>query len=239
MPATETTVREIALENPASIRVFEKLGIDYCCGGHKFLTQACRERALEPSAVLAALDAAREPAEKLGIDWSKVGLDSLCEHIVTKHHAYVRDEVPRLMQFAQQVLTRHGDRHPELVEVQELVRALGEELLVHTGKEEAVLFPYITNLERNLPRCGPPALGCFGTVKNPIRVMLADHEAAGEMMAQIREASGNHTAPIGACPTWQGFYQALDEFERDLHQHVHLENNILFPRAIELEESYG
>lgn len=239
MPVTETTVRDIALENPASIRVFEKFGIDYCCGGHKPLTQACRERTLEPSAVLAALDAVREPAEKLGIDWSKVGLDSLCEHIVTKHHAYVRAEVPRLMLFAQQVVARHGDRHPELVEVQELVRALGEELMAHIGKEEAVLFPYIMNLVRNLPRGGPPALGCFGTVKNPIRVMMADHEAAGEMMAQIGETSGNYTAPAGACPTWQGFYQTLGEFELDLHQHIHLENNILFPRAIELEESCG
>jgi regulator of cell morphogenesis and NO signaling len=101
------------------------------------------------------------------------------------------------------------------------------------------LFPYITNLERNLPRCGPPALGCIGTVKNPIRVMLADHETAGEMMAQIREASGNYTAPAGACPTWQGFYQTLGEFELDLHQHIHRENNILFPRAIEREESCG
>jgi regulator of cell morphogenesis and NO signaling len=239
MPATETTVREIALENPGSIHVFEEFGIDYCCGGHKALTQACRERALEPSVILAALDAAREPAEKLGIDWSNVGLDSLCEHIVTKHHASIRAEVPRLMQFAQQVVARHGDRHPELVEVQELVRALGEELMAHIGKEEAVLFPYITNLVRNLTQCGPPAMGCFGTVKAPIRVMLADHEAAGELMAQIREASGNYTAPAGACPTWQGFYLTLDEFERDLHQHVHLENNILFPQAIELEESCG
>lgn len=119
------------------------------------------------------------------------------------------------------------------------MRALGEELLVHTGKEEAVLFPYITNLERNLRRCGPPALGCFGTVKTPIRVMLADHEAAGEMVAQIREATGNYTAPADACPTYRAFYQALGEFECDLHQHVHLENNILFPRAIALEESCG
>lgn len=236
MATAETTVREIALENPAAIRVFEKFGIDYCCGGRKPLAQACEERALEMSAVLSALDAAYAPAESAGTDWATAPLGTLCEHIVAKHHEYVRGEIPRLQFFAQKVAARHGATHPELLRIKDLTEAICEEMTQHMGKEEAVLFPYITKLERNIEVCGPPSLGCFGTVKNPIRMMMAEHDAAGAITSEIRELSGNYTAPDGACPTYRGFYQALQEFERDLHQHVHLENNILFPRAIELEE---
>lgn len=237
MATAQTTVREIAIENPASIRVFEKLGIDYCCGGRKPLAEACEERALEPAAVLAALEAANQPTETAGVGWSTASLASLCEHIVTTHHAFVRAEIPRLMQLAQRVVVRHGAGHPELAQIQELVRTVSEDLTSHLAREEAVLFPYITNLERNVTQCGPPALGCFVTVKNPIRMMMAEHDAAGELLEQIRRLSGNYSAPEGACPTYRGFYQSLDEFARDLHQHVHLENNILFPRAIGMEES--
>ena len=236
MATAETTVRDIALENPAAIRVFEKFGIDYCCGGRKPLAQACEERALETSAVLAALDASTVPAEAGEPGWTTAPLGSLCEHIVAKHHAFVRQEIPRLQFFAGKVAARHGDTHPELLRIKELSEAICEEMTQHMGKEEVVLFPYITKLERNIATCGPPSLGCFGTVRNPIRMMMAEHDAAGAIMTEIRELSDNYTAPAGACPTYRGFFQALEEFERDLHRHVHLENNILFPRAIEFEE---
>lgn len=236
MATAETTVRDIALENPAAIRVFEKFGIDYCCGGRKPLAQACEERALETSAVLAALHSSTATVEAGETDWATVPLGSLCEHIVAKHHAFVRQEIPRLQFFAGKVAARHGDTHPELLRIKELSEAICEEMTQHMGKEEVVLFPYITKLERNIATCGPPSLGCFGTVRNPIRMMMAEHDAAGAIMAEIRELSDNYTAPAGACPTYRGFFQALEEFERDLHRHVHLENNILFPRAIEFEE---
>lgn len=239
MSTLQTTVREIALENPASIRIFEKFGIDYCCGGRKPLAQACEERALEPSAVLAALDSAAQNFTPESTDWSSASLESLCAHIIGTHHAYVRRETPRLWQLAQKVVSRHGDNHPELPLIQQLAKALGEDLAAHLGREEAVLFPYIVNLERNLATCGPPSLGCFGTVKNPVRMMMAEHDAAGETLARMRQLSNDFTPPEGACPTYVGFYKALSEFESDLHQHIHLENNILFPRAIEMEESCG
>lgn len=238
MATAETTVREIALENPAAIRVFEKFGIDYCCGGRKPLAQACEERSLEMSAVLAALHAANAPAAPGETDWSSAPLGSLCEHIVKTHHEYVRGEIPRLQFFAGKIAARHGDTHAELLRIKDLTDAICEEMTQHMGKEEVVLFPYITKLERNIATCGPPSLGCFGTVKNPIRMMMAEHDAAGAIMAQIRELSADYTVPDGACPTYRGFYQALQEFERDLHRHVHLENNILFPRAIEFEEGF-
>ncbi len=239
MSIAETTVREIALENPASIRVFEKFGIDYCCGGRKPLAQACAERALDPTAVLAALETAAEPPDHGATDWTTASLESLCNHIVQTHHEYVRAAIPRLTELARKVVSRHGADRSELPRIQQLIHSLGEELLQHLGKEESILFPYIANLERNLASCGPRSLGCFGTVRNPIHVMMAEHDAAGDILAQIRQLSNGYTPPVGACPTYFGFYQALSDFERDLHQHIHLENNILFLRAIEMEESCG
>jgi regulator of cell morphogenesis and NO signaling len=237
MATPQTTVRDIALEQPASIRVFEKFGIDYCCGGRKPLAEACQERSIEPCAVLDAIEEAVARGGEQTPDWMQAKLETICRRIVEKHHAYIRAELPRLGALAQKVVSRHGRTHPELAHIQQLIVALGDELLQHLSKEEMVLFPYITSLERNLASCGPRPLGCFGAVRNPIRMMIAEHDAAGDAMARMRELSGGFTAPEGACPTYRGFYQALSEFEKDLHQHVHLENNILFPRAIELDES--
>ena len=239
MSIPQTTVRDIALEQPAAIRIFEKFGIDYCCGGRKPLAQVCEERSLNVEAVLAAIADAEEVHQPASCDWTTAPLEALCTHIVETHHAFVRTELPRLCQLAQKVVSRHGESHPELGQIQHLVESAGEDLLQHLSKEEMMLFPYITNLERNLASCGPRSLGCFGSVRNPIRVMVAEHDAAGEALAQIRELSQDFTPPEGACPTYRGFYAALSDFERDLHRHVHLENNVLFPRAIEMDESCG
>jgi regulator of cell morphogenesis and NO signaling len=237
MTASATTVREIALEQPASIRIFEKFGIDYCCGGRKPLAQACQERSLDLQTVLAALESAAQDADKPTPEWTSASLEALCQHIVTAHHEYIRREIPRLWQLAQKVVARHGDTHPELIRIQELIRGAGEDLIQHLGKEEQILFPSIINMERNLATCGPRSLGCFGSIRNPIRVMMSEHDAAGEALAEIRRLSNDFTPPEGACPTYRGYLHALEEFEQDLHRHVHLENNILFPRAIDIDES--
>lgn len=239
MNTPQTTVRDIAMGQPASIRIFEKFGIDYCCGGRKPLAEACLERSLDPQEVLAAIEIAGETRPDSAPDWTLSTLGALCHHIVATHHAYVRAELPRLQQLAQKVVSRHGSIHPELPRVQQKIEAVCVELLQHLAKEETMLFPYITNLERNLEACGPRSIGCFGTVRNPVAVMMAEHDSAGAALAEIRELSSDYTPPEGACPTYRGFYQSLSEFEKDLHQHVHLENNILFPRAIELEEGCG
>lgn len=237
MATAQTTVRDIALEQPASIRVFEHFGIDYCCGGRKPLAEACEERSIKPEAVLAAIEEAAANGREQTCDWTQATLESMCTHIVETHHAYVRAELPRLETLAQKVVSRHGKARRELEEIQQWIESLKGELLQHMDKEEIVLFPYITNLERNMTSCGPRPIGCFGAVRNPIRMMMAEHDAAGEAMASMRALSDGFTPPEWACPTYRGFYQALSEFEKDLHQHVHLENNILFPRAIELDES--
>lgn len=239
MTAAATTVRDIALEQPASIRVFEKFGIDYCCGGRKPLAEACQERSLDLQTVLAALETAGGSAPESSPEWTSASLEALCGHIVNTHHTYVRREIPRLEQLAQKVVSRHGETHPELIRIHRLLRDMGEDLLQHLGKEEQILFPSIVTMERNLASCGPRSLGCFGSVRNPVRVMMAEHDAAGEAMAHMRRLSHGFTPPEGACPTFRGFYQGLLEFEQDLHRHVHLENNILFPRAIEMDESCG
>lgn len=239
MATSQTTVREIALEQPASIRVFERFGIDYCCGGRKPLAEACVEHSIEPDTVLKAIEEATASAAEHARNWASESLETICSHIVATHHAYVRAELPRLEMLAQKVVSRHGKARPELEQIQQLIQSLSPDLLQHLAKEEMVLFPYITNLERNLATCGPRPLGCFGAVRNPIRMMIAEHDVAGKAMAQIRLLSEGFTPPEWACPTYRGFYQTLAEFEKDLHQHVHLENNTLFPRAIELDESYA
>ena len=236
MTVTTQTVREIALENPASIRVFEAFGIDYCCGGRKPLAEACEARNISVDSVITALEkGAGYPAPTE--DWSERSLGLLAAHIVNTHHAYVRKELPRLAELAAKVVNRHGDTKPELPEIQKKVAQISEELSEHLAKEEVVLFPYVTRLERAKEEGTAKPHGCFATVASPIAMMTQEHEAAGALMADIRELSGDYTPPVGACPTFHAFYSGLREFEQDLHQHIHLENNILFPRALEMEKA--
>ena len=234
--ATPTqTVREIALEQPTSIRVFERLGIDYCCGGRKPLSEACEARSLEVDQVIAALEAAAGGSEKPAEDFTTRSLTGLCAHIVATHHEYVRRELPRLAVLAQKVVNRHGQTHPELPVIQATLARLAEELTQHLAKEEVVLFPYIGKLERAIAEGGPKPQGCFGTVANPIALMTQEHDDAGTLLQVLRTRSNQYTTPDGACPTYHAFYDGLREFEQDLHQHIHLENNVLFPQAVAME----
>lgn len=238
MTATTTqTVREIATENPATVRVFEKYGIEYCCGGRVPLANACAAKGLNVDEVIASLEAAAAPLASGEKDWAKESLASLAGHIVDTHHAYVSREVPRLNELAGTVVSRHGDTREELPVIQSKLAELGEELIAHQGKEEVVLFPYIGKLERFAAGSGTMPRNCFGSVTHPIEMMTRDHDLAGNLMAEIRMLSQDYTPPDGACPTFRAFYEGLREFEQDLRQHIHLENNILFPRAIELEAS--
>jgi regulator of cell morphogenesis and NO signaling len=235
MTNTAKTVREIALEQPSSIRVFERLGIDYCCGGRKPLSEACGERNLQVAEVEAALESAAKTAEPVGTDWTKASMRQLVNHIVSTHHEYVKTELPRLALLAERVVFRHGDTQAHLPQLKNVLAQLDEELTHHLAKEEHVLFPYISKLEEAQASGGALPHGCFGSVTNPIAMMTSEHDAAGEMLVRIAQLTDNFTTPPGACPTYLAFYTGLKEFEQDLHQHIHLENNILFPRAIELE----
>jgi regulator of cell morphogenesis and NO signaling len=237
MTAATQTVRDIALEQPGSIRVFERFGIDYCCGGRKPLSEACAARGVEVDAVIEALEAATQTPEEVVVSWNAESLAHLCSHIVATHHAYVKRELPRLTALAEKVVNRHGATRPELPIIQATLARLEEELTHHLAKEELILFPYISKLEHAIADGGEKPHGCFGTVANPIAMMTQEHDSAGMLLEVIRKQSQQFTLPEGACPTYHAFYDGLREFETDLHQHIHLENNILFPRAIELEAS--
>ncbi len=237
MATTTQTVRDIATENPGTVRVFEKYGIDYCCGGRVPLAEACATKGLNVDDVIASLEAASAPLAPGEKDWGKESLASLTAYIVGTHHAYVTREVPRLNELAGKVVNRHGDTRQELSVIRSKVAELGEELIAHQGKEEVVLFPYIGKLEQFVSGTGAKPRNCFGSISHPIEMMTKDHDIAGNLMAEIRSLSQGYTPPEGACPTFRAFYAGLDEFERDLHRHVHLENNILFPRATDLENS--
>ena len=235
MPITATkTVRELAVELPNATRVFERLGIDYCCGGHKSLEEACAGANMPFDEVMRALeegttDAGAPPAPK---DWNSAPLGELVDHIVNQHHAYVKSEVPRLQALIAKVAGVHGQNHPELHQVQAAFSELGNELAAHLMKEEQILFPFVKQMAAG-HACGP---SCFGTVQNPIRVMMMEHDGAGEKLREMRQATASYTLPSDACFSYRTLFAALLEFEADLHQHIHLENNILFPRAIALEQ---
>jgi regulator of cell morphogenesis and NO signaling len=223
-------------EQPGAVRVFERFGIDYCCGGRKPLQQACAELQLSTEQVLEKLQEANGLAapEDLTV-WQKAPLSKLIQYIVRKHHTFVRQELPRLRTLAAKVRSRHGAGHPELLEIETLFGELANELSTHMLKEEQVLFPFIARMEHVATAGLQPERPFFGTVQNPIRTMIQEHENAGELLASIRRLSADFQPPAGACPSYIGLYHGLAEFERDLHMHVHLENNILFPRAQELE----
>ena len=230
---TAKTVREIAVEMPQATRVFEKLGIDYCCGGAKSLEQACAAANLNVRQVLQSLETADKPASER--DWNSGELGALIEHIVGTHHNYVKSEVPRLDALIAKVCGVHGKNHPELLEAQSVFRALGAELSTHLMKEENILFPYINRMEETVLSGQPSPRPPFGSVGNPIHMMLMEHDSAGEALRELRRLTNDYAAPADACISYQTLYRALLEFEADLHQHIHLENNILFPRAIAME----
>lgn len=232
----EQMVGNIAAANAATLRIFEANGIDYCCGGKLSLEQACSRAHVEIGTVIAALEALdRQPVAQPEKNWNDASASELINHIVEKHHSFVRAEIPRIEALLVKVNGRHGAAHPELGRVQELFGAVAQELQSHLMREEQVLFPYIRQMEASNRGNGPAPSACFGSVEFPISRMLADHDDAGELFASMRSSTNGYALPDGSCQSYAALYRALDEFERDLHQHIHLENNILFPRAIEIE----
>lgn len=231
------TVREIALEMPVTTRVFEEFKIDYCCGGRKPFLEACRIANADPETVLQKLEVVIDAHEPIEHEWLKTtSLAALIDYICEKHHVFTRAEIANLTPLAAKVADRHGREHPELFELKVLFDELGRDLTPHLIKEEQVLFPYIKRLETAPPNSSPADFACFGTVRNPVRAMMTEHDTAGDILRQMRELSMDYKLPDDACPSFTALYSRLEAFEKDLHQHIHLENNLLFPRAVELEE---
>lgn len=237
--STLKTVREWAVENPEASRIFEKFGIDYCCGGSKSLEEACATAKHSIDEVLDSLELAEQQAKTKQKDrnWRVELLADLVDHITRTHHKYTREEIARLGPLFDKVVSVHGKNHPELQQVRAVFRGLSQELTMHMMKEEAMLFPYIVRMEEAVIQREPVIPPPFGTVENPVTMMVHEHDSAGDALRAIRQLSSNYTAPGDACISYQTLYKALSEFEKDLHEHIHLENNILFPRAIAMEKA--
>jgi regulator of cell morphogenesis and NO signaling len=235
----EKTVRELAVENPAATRIFEKLGIDYCCGGNQSLNEACRAANLQLDQVLDSLEMAEQTtrSEQNLHDWQSEPLADLITHINTTHHKYTREGIARLGPLLEKVCSVHGKNHPELLHIRATFAGLAQELTMHMMKEEMVLFPYIARMEESVIQNEPILPPPFGTVQNPVSMMEHEHDSAGAALCAMNQASSGYSAPLDACVSYQTLYRALREFEADLHQHIHLENNILFPRAIAMEQA--
>lgn len=232
------TVREIALEAPVTTRVFEEFKIDYCCGGRKMFLDACRDADAEPEIVLEKIERVLQSGETVETNWLQTAtLTELIEHIEQKHHVFTREEIENLPPLMEKVVRVHGANHPELSWLKDALRALCEDLTPHLMKEEMILFPYIRELEANLSTNTRPSPPCFGTVQNPVRMMMMEHDTAGEILRKMRRISNDYALPESACPSCTALFNRLEAFELDLHRHIHLENNLLFPKAIEIEES--
>lgn len=234
---TDTTIRDIVANDYRAAAVFQRHGIDFCCGGDRTLDAACSAKGLAPASLIGELEAALGTADTSTPRFNSWTLDALTSYIVANHHSYVRQAIPLLLTHTKKVAAVHGERHPEMVDVAAIFQGVADEMTMHMEKEERMLFPYINMLVAAASAQRPAPQAPFGTVQNPIRMMEIEHESAGGAMERIREITGNYAAPEDACATFRVCLQELDAFERDLHAHVHLENNILFPKAARLEET--
>lgn len=223
----------LVVEHPEAASTLERLGLDYCCGGGRTITEAAVAAGLEPDTVLSTVGAACGAPQREA--WADLGLSALTDHVESTHHTYLHAELPRLGALASKVASVHGAAHPELAEVERLVGELAADLTPHLRKEEVVLFPMIRHLG-DAPTAAevvPTIPG--GSLSSPIAVMLGEHERTGEILAELRAASGDYVVPADGCASYQALYRGLAALEADTVLHVHKENNVLFPAAIAAE----
>lgn len=232
---SDTKVKEIALSNPPARQLLEDARVDYCWGGGKSLQEACLHTGVSAEEILRRLHENSQRVNPFEANWTTSPLSDLTAHIRNQHHKYVRESISRIKTLLEKVKAKHGEHHPEFAEIENIFHAVGKEMIMHMQKEEQILFPFIEALERAVNGKGTVEPPFFQTVRNPIHAMMKEHDAARDLVNQIRKASTEYRAPEDACTSYKALFQELCEFERDLHQHVHLENNILFPRAVELE----
>lgn len=232
----DTQVGDVVKQNLKTAPLFHANHIDYCCGGSQTIAKACAEAGVEPDQLVQQLSRIAEDADPDTAYINNLSLQELSEYIVKRHHAYVKGNIPFLKASLDKICDVHGTKHPELLEVSKLFNESAGELTMHMQKEEIMLFPYIQKMEKAKKDGTRPAGSPFGSVSNPIAMMVAEHETEGKRFDQIAHITGNYIPPVDACTTYRAALNQLNEFENDLHRHIHLENNILFPQAIELEK---
>ncbi len=230
------TIGSIVALNFNTARVFQKFGIDFCCRGNLTITEACSAKNLNQEEVETEIISVLNAVGTSSIDYNSWPIDLLADYIEKTHHRYVAERIPEINLFLAKLCKVHGSRHPELFEIYKHFMTSSEELSMHMRKEENVLFPYIRKLVESVRQQVEPEPPHFRTVQNPIAMMMQDHEAEGKRFMEISDLSNNYTPPSDACTTYRVTYQMLKDYEQDLHTHIHLENNILFPKAIEMEQ---
>ncbi|AUS05010.1 iron-sulfur cluster repair di-iron protein [Pseudotamlana carrageenivorans] len=218
--------------------VFNQYGIDFCCRGGRTLEEVCEKNQIDANELLGKLESVLNSKTDQSIDYKSWPLDLLVDYIEKKHHRYVEEKIPVLRQFLDKLCRVHGEKHPELITINELFTASAGELSAHLKKEELVLFPFVKKMVGATLSQGAIEAPQFGTVENPIAMMMDEHDHEGVRFRKIAELSNNYNPPVDACNTYRVTYAMLQEFEQDLHLHIHLENNILFPQAIKLEKQF-
>lgn len=219
--------------------VFKKFGIDFCCQGNRTINDACEKKKVDSKSLLNDLNAAIQIQGETAVDYKSWPMDLLADYIEKKHHRYVQEKTLEIQPYLDKTCRVHGERHPELLKIQEEFNASAGELASHMKKEELILFPYIRKMVKIKLEGSKMDTPHFGTVQNPINMMMEEHSVEGERFREIAELSNNYTPPEDACNTYRVTFALLNEFEQDLHLHIHLENNILFPRAIASEKEFS
>jgi len=232
------TIGEIVAQDFRAAAIFSKYGIDFCCKGHRSLDEVCEKKNIDEELLRQELDAVMKNAQSQSIDYKAWPLDLLADYVEKTHHRYVEEKTPALLQFLNKLCKVHGERHPELFEINQLFIGSAQDLAAHLKKEELILFPFIRKMVNAKIRQEYLQMPHFGTVENPVEMMKEEHEAEGERFRQIAELTDSYTPPADACSTYKVTFAMLQEFEADLHKHIHIENNILFPKAIALEKTF-
>ncbi|WP_281237756.1 iron-sulfur cluster repair di-iron protein [Flavobacterium praedii] len=233
------TIGEYVAKDFRTAALFSKYGIDFCCNGNRSIEEACQKKEVNSDVLLREIETVLSAKSDSGIDFNAWPIDLLADYIEKTHHRYVLEKTPILLQFLDKLSRVHGANHPELLEINELFKACAGELAQHMKKEELILFPFVKKMVHALIADELMEQPHFGTVENPIAMMMHEHDAEGERFRKIAELSNNYTPPADGCNTYKVTFAMLQEFEADLHKHIHLENNILFPKATKLEKDFS
>lgn len=231
-------VGEVVKLNFKTASLFQANNIDYCCGGNKTIADACNVAGVHPEQLLKQLETLIDEKDPDSEYINNLGLNELSDYIVKRHHTYVRESIPFLKKSLEKICQVHGEHHPELFKIKELFNGSADALTMHMQKEEIMLFPFIQRLESAKKEKVSLPKAPFGSVANPIEMMLSEHQNEGERFDEIMRLSNHYQLPEDACTTYEVTFKQLRDFENDLHRHIHLENNILFPKAIDLEKTY-
>ncbi len=229
-------IGELVAKDYRTASVFKKYSIDFCCQGNRTIEEACEKKNIDTKKVLEDLVAMMESKSESTTDYQSWPLDLLADYIEKKHHRYVQEKTLEIQPYLDKICKVHGERHPELLKIKEEFNASAGELAAHMKKEELILFPFIRKMTKAKLENAKVDAAHFGTVKNPIQMMMNEHTVEGHRFMKIEELTNNYTPPQDACNTYRVSFALLKEFEQDLHLHIHLENNILFPKAIEIEK---